>query len=76
MSWILSTALAQSLQILWEPWVTDAELTADANWMRRVPSAPPERPEGLGKADNHMTSERESYLNSIFGCETHAASQG
>lgn len=41
-----------------------------------VPSTLAERLEGVGKADNHITSKRESYLNGIFGHEIHAASQG
>ena len=79
MAWTPSTALARSPQTLWEPRVTTAEVsiyTADANLMRRVPSALTERLEVLGKADNHMASKRESYLNCIFGRETHVASQG
>lgn len=44
--------------------------TADASLMRRVPSAPTETLEGLGKADKHMASETESHLSYIFGCET------
>lgn len=79
MPWTPSTALAQSPQTLREPRVTTAEVSiyiADANLMRRVPSTPTERLEGLGKADNRMASEKELYLNCIFGCETHVASQG
>lgn len=78
MPWTPSTALAQSLQTLWEPWVTTAEVsiyTADASLMRRVPSALTERHEDLGKAEKHMASKMELYLNYIFGHETHVASQ-
>lgn len=73
MPWTPSAALAPSLQTLWEPRVAAAAVstdTADANLMRRVPSAPTERLEGLGKADKHMAGETESHLSYIFGCET------
>lgn len=79
MPWTPLTALARSPQTLQEPRVTTAEVSiyaADANLMVRVPSAPTKRLEGLGKAENRMASERESYLNCIFGRETHVASQG
>lgn len=62
MPWTPSTALAQSLQTLREPQVTTAEVSisaTDANLTRGVPSTLTERLKGLGKADNHVASERE-----------------
>lgn len=73
MPWTPSAALAPSLQTLWEPRVTAAEVstdTADASLMRRVPSAPTERLEASGEADKHTAGETEPHLSHIFGCET------